>query len=144
MVQRINTGLGETNQRLYGSEPPEVMMAWPFQAQEEFRSKVLAIVNEFVTEPLSNGQKIGLGLRLWAGCLDAAKTIAAETRSGRNTPEMRKKAFEIQLDPIARVDKIYEAGMETAPIWKEKIGQRSDVSFEGVPENSAVRRYWSQ
>jgi len=144
LVQKINTTLAETNHRLYGDKDPQPMIAWPFEAQEAFRSQVLGIANEFITESLGDGQKIGLGLRLWAGCLDAAKTIAGRTRSGGNTAKMRQIAFTVQFDPMARADKIYEAGIETAPIWKEKIGQGGDVSLDGVPENSPVRRYWNK
>jgi hypothetical protein len=33
--------------------------------------------------------RVNVALRLWSECLSAAKTIALETRSGRNTPTMR-------------------------------------------------------
>lgn len=33
--------------------------------------------------------RVAMALRLWAGCLLAAKTITFDTRSGPNTLEMR-------------------------------------------------------
>jgi hypothetical protein len=37
---------------------------------------------------------VNLVLRIWSGCLSAAKTIAEDTLSGPNTPETREHAFE--------------------------------------------------
>ena len=33
--------------------------------------------------------RLNLSLRLWAGCLDAAKTLSLKTQSGPNTREIR-------------------------------------------------------
>ncbi len=78
-------------------------------------------------------------LRLWSGCLDAAKTIALETMNGPNTPSMRALAFGRKIDPTAQEDPIYCAGIEAAPSFKRLLEE--DYSFEGVPENSPVGRY---
>ncbi len=143
MIHAINESIGKINARLYDVNPQE-MMFWPFEAQEEFRSKVLKISREFVTEAMDDSQMTALGLRLWAGCLSTAKMIARRTNDGQNTFEVRKTAFEEVIDKTSQVDKVYEAGVEAAPIWKKKVGQGDDVSFDGVPENSAVRRYWKE
>ena len=65
-----------------------------------------------VTDPVV---RLNICLRLWAGCLSAAKTIALETRSGLNTPELRKEIFTTKVDVLASNDPIYRAGVEAAP-----------------------------
>jgi hypothetical protein len=90
-----------------------------------------------VANPL---ERINISLRLWAGCLDAAKTIALETRSGGNTPTIRAEIFTGRIDPITRVDPVYAAGVETAPTVK-RVNWRQDYSFDGVPVSSIVRRF---
>ncbi len=88
-----------------------------------------------VADPLV---RVNIGLRLWSGCLSAAKTIALETRSGPNTPEIRTQIMRI-VDSFAARDEIYAAGVEAAPTFKGIRNQ--GFSFEGVPGNSRVRRY---
>src|SRR5262245_19279433 len=46
-------------------------------------------------------ERLNLVLRIWSGCLMAAKTIAHETRSGENTPDDRRKNFGM-IDEAAR------------------------------------------
>ena len=82
--------------------------------------------------------RLNIGLRLWSGCLWAAKTIAIETRSGQNTPEMRSQAFG-DIQTIGEHDPVFVAGVEAAPKFKKLREQ--EYSFEGVPEDSPVRRY---
>ena len=83
--------------------------------------------------------RVNISLRLWSGCLSAAKMIAFETRSGENKPEIRELTFTNRIDPIAERDLIYRAGVEAAPAFKKLVGQ--PYSFEGVPQNSSVRKY---
>lgn len=82
--------------------------------------------------------RLNVGLRLWAGCISAAKTIALETRSGVNTSEGRSKNM-VYIEEIVRRDAIYAAGVEAAPAFKRLRGQA--YSLDGVPENSIIRRF---
>jgi hypothetical protein len=75
-----------------------------------------------VSDPLD---RIAIALRLWAGCLAAAKTIADATRSG--------------IDATAANDGLFRAGVEAARMFKRLRGQ--PFFLDGVPERSAVRRY---
>jgi hypothetical protein len=88
-----------------------------------------------VAHPLD---QVSLALRLWAGCLDAAKAIAFETRSGPNTPQQRAAIFS-GVDTIAQADAAYRAGVEAAPAFKRARDQGYDL--DGVPDDSAVRRF---
>jgi len=92
----------------------------------------------YMPDVSDNLTRMNLGLRLWAGCLSAAKTIALETMDGPNSPEDRARIFP-SIDSLAESDPIYRAGVEAAPEFKRL---RDDAySFEGVPANSPVRRY---
>jgi hypothetical protein len=72
------------------------------------------------------------------GFLSAAKTIAHGTRDGENTAAIRNSKFKL-IDERCKIDSVYRAGVEAAPIWKRQI--RDTISFDGVPEGSSVRRY---
>ncbi len=61
--------------------------------------------------------RVNLGLRLWAGCLSSAKTIASGTLSGPNTPQIRAQIFSSIIDPRAGGDVAYRAGVEAAPAF---------------------------
>ena len=65
-----------------------------------------------------------------------AKTIGFETRSGENTVAGRTEAF---LVILAADDALFCAGVEARPAFKACRKQGS--SLDGVPEDSAVRRY---
>jgi hypothetical protein len=67
-------------------------------------------------------QRVSIALRLWSGCLSAAKTIAFETRDGQMTPETRKQIFG-SIDSLAMADSIFCMGVESAPAFK-KIHQQ--------------------
>jgi hypothetical protein len=86
-----------------------------------------------VPDPL---QRLSIALRLWAGCLDAAKTIAPETNSGPNTPEDRARIMP-SIDARATEDAVYRAGVEAAPAFKPLRDQ--PYSMDGVPDGSPVR-----
>lgn len=82
--------------------------------------------------------RVIIALRLWAGCIWAAKTVAEGTLSGANTPTMQADAF-AQIDDYARNDPVFAAGVEAAPAFKRRRGET--YSFDGVPDDSPVRRH---
>jgi hypothetical protein len=101
--------------------------------------EVIAAAAALVMSEVSNQlDQVSIALRLWAGCVLAAKVIAFETRSGANTPEGRSQAFGV-IDAIAETDAIFRAGVEAAPAFKRARAQAYDLT--GVPDDSAVRRF---
>ncbi|MGH2713857.1 MAG: hypothetical protein ACRDM7_08235 [Thermoleophilaceae bacterium] len=86
-------------------------------------------------DPLS---QVSTALRLWAGCLDAAKAVANETRSGPNTEATRAQAFQ-HIDAQAASDALYCAGVEAAPAFRQRRGH--PYYLDGVPNDSPVRRH---
>jgi hypothetical protein len=87
-----------------------------------------------------NGEQLrkSFGLRLWSGCISAAKTIALETMDGPVTPECRISIFQ-SLDSLAKIDSVFGLGIECAPLFKKRHQQC--FSFNGVPMTSPVRKY---
>jgi hypothetical protein len=86
-----------------------------------------------VPDPIA---RLNIALRLWAGCLDTAKTIASQTNRGPNSPQTRAAAMP-GIDARAATDAVYQAGVEAAPAFK--MLRNEPYSMEGVPAGSAVR-----
>jgi hypothetical protein len=89
-------------------------------------------------DQINENQRISIALRLWSGCISAAKTITLETRDGKMTPDTRKQIFR-DIDNVAITDSIFCLGVESAPAYK-KIHQQC-YSFVGVPGTSHVRKH---
>ncbi len=88
-----------------------------------------------VPDPLD---RVAIALRLWAGCLSAAKTISDATLSGPNSAADRARLFP-SIDGVAQQDVLFRAGVEAAPIFKRLRNQ--PYFLDGVPAESPVRRY---
>jgi hypothetical protein len=106
--------------------------------KEILLNRIDDIVRHYDTHEKNEKCRKSIGLRLWSGCLSAAKVIALETRDGLNTPKVRGESFQY-LDDIADRDSIFRAGVESAPLFKKYYQQC--YSFNGVPPTSPVRRY---
>jgi hypothetical protein len=100
--------------------------------------RALSVADSFLTDLISEISKKSVILRLWSGCLDAAKSVATETLDGATSPQSRKEHF-FQIDIFAKWDSIYRAGAETAPALKKR--RKQYYSFDGVPHDSSVRRF---
>jgi hypothetical protein len=83
-------------------------------------------------------ERLSVALQLWSGCLSAAKTIAYKTAAGVNTPKIRAHLFQF-IDYNALACEIYKAGVEAAPLFKQRRHQK--IFMDGVPNDSPVRRY---
>lgn len=116
-----------------------ILLEYMSEDERQIRlEKALRIANSFLTEQISEILKKNIILRLWSGCLDAAKSIATETLDGITSPETRNGHF-FQIDIFARWDSVYRAGVETAPALKKR--RKQYYSFDGVPVDSMVRRF---
>jgi hypothetical protein len=96
---------------------------------------------EVMPELAGELDRVAIALMLWSGCITAAKAIAFETRSGKNTIAGRAQEF-AAIDSLAAQDALFCAGVEAAPAFKTQRGQT--YSLEGVPQASPVHRYISQ
>ncbi len=109
--------------------------------KQSFLRQVLSTCSIYITEPLDDDERISVGMRIWSGCLAAAKVIASQTGDGANSPQMRESLFRDQIDRVSKEDALFRAGVEAAPPWKRLINQGSDIFFDGVPADSPVRAY---
>lgn len=104
----------------------------------EFFESVNSAVEEFVK---SNDTELRtrIALRLWSGCISAAKSLSLQTKDGPNNERYRRVAFE-EIDIKCGRDSVYRRGVEIAPLFKANRKQSEDVDFSGVV-NSTVMRY---
>jgi hypothetical protein len=101
--------------------------------------EISKVAREYLGDMPDDLQRLAVVLRLWSGCLSAAKAIALETRSGPNTPVSRRALFLEFIDPTSARDAMFRAGVEAAPAFKALRDQAVDL--EGVPLESPVRRF---
>lgn len=102
----------------------------------------------YLTEQMDNKLRKNILLRLWTGCMEAAKAIRFSYVAGIRdgivieapiTHEYRQALFTSLIDLLSKVDLVYAAGVEAAPIYKKLV--KEYYSFAGVPTNSIVRKY---
>ena len=95
--------------------------------------------------------RVNIALRLWVGCIEAAKMIRLTSVIGSKDYSSLNVTYEkylspddrslesIHIDSIASQDWIYLAGAETAPEFKKL--RKEHYTFAGVSQNSPVRKY---
>jgi hypothetical protein len=102
----------------------------------------------FLTEQMDDKIRKNILLRLWTGCIEAAKAIRFNYVAGIKdgviveapiTHEYRQALFTSLIDLQSRIDLIYGAGVEAAPAYKKLL--KEYYSFSGIPPNSIIRRY---
>jgi hypothetical protein len=116
---------------------------WEFNNKQQIES-FLANMDEksipWIYDVINGKQRINITLRLWAGCLDAAKNLRYKTASEQIiTPEIRATAFKESIDPKASSDPIYFAGVEAAPILKKL--RNEPIFTDGIPLDSPVMNH---
>jgi hypothetical protein len=132
-----------------GKDSSGFVKHYPLMEYDEERKsrflKCIKSINKQYMDSMDEKEIISISLALWSGCLSAAKTLTAETRSGPNA-QLRERTFEM-IDKLSHDRPIFGKGVEIAPLWKVKIGQGSDVFFENVSPHSPVRKFedlWQQ
>lgn len=102
----------------------------------------LAELAELTQAPIPDvfdaAKRTNIALRIWAGCIHGAKTIALKTENGPNTPEGRSQTS-VDIDRLANRDPIFRAGVEAAPLFKKLIAE--EISLDGVLPESPLRTY---
>jgi hypothetical protein len=102
----------------------------------------------YLTEQMDHKLRKNILLRLWTGCMEAAKAIRFSYVAGIRdgvvieapiTHEYRQALFSSLIDLLSKIDLVYAAGVEAAPVYKKLL--KEHYSFAGVPLNSIVRRY---
>lgn len=106
------------------------------EAKKDYIKQMAELSRAYMPDVQDDTKRVSIVFKLWAGCLCAAKTIALETRSGPNTPEMRKYLFEELINPLADLDRVYRGGVEAAKVFKDLRNQ--PCFFDGVPKNAPI------
>jgi hypothetical protein len=134
--------IDEINSLLFTANDPGSAKKLLADLDHDERTKRLNTIRErsksYMTEDLDDNIRKNILLRLWAGCMDAAKNIALQTINGPNSADDRKEGF-FFIDLLSKPDPIYRAGTESAPSFKKL--HRQHYSFAGVPSGSAVTKY---
>jgi hypothetical protein len=139
LINKINNRLNiDINRDLESGSKTGQLNNIDKSSKMELLEDITKLIHFYVLANNDKNKLVSIALRLWAGCLSAAKTIAHGTRDGENTAAIRNSIFNF-IDERCKIDSVYRAGVEAAPIWKRQI--RDTISFDGVPEDSSVRRY---
>lgn len=118
------------------------------QQIESFLAKVDKESIQWIYDVADHRQRINITLRLWAGCVAAAKLLGKRYVRGWGdldiiedeiTPNMREKDFKQSIDPKALSDPIYYAGVEAAPILQRL--RNEPIFMDGVPSESPVMNF---
>jgi hypothetical protein len=145
LVNEINTPLIHGK----GTSVPAGAMLMDLDDNERSRrlDDISQISMSYLNEQLDDNVRKNILLRLWTGCIDAAKAIrfnyVAGVRDGQVieapiTIEYRQILFKL-IDLLAKSDSIYRAGVEAAPVYKKIL--KEYYSFNGVPTDSVVMRF---
>jgi hypothetical protein len=70
--------------------------------KQAFLQEVLEVAKQHISEQMLDSEKMSIGLRLWSGCLSAAKTVAGGTRDGPNNSTIRKPSSNQSTMPLQR------------------------------------------
>jgi hypothetical protein len=145
LVNEINVPLIQGK----GTSVPAGAMLMDLDDNERSRclDDISQISMSYLTEQLDDTVRKNILLRLWTGCIDAAKAIrfnyVVGVRDGQVieapiTIDYRQILFKL-IDLLAKTDSIYKAGVEAAPVYQKIL--KEYYSFNGVPADSVVRRF---
>jgi len=146
LVNEINGPLVKGNNSLVADK---MLLIDLDNSEKDLRLDDIAQISmAFLTEQMDEKVRKNILLRLWTGCIEAAKAIRFNYVAGIKdgivveapiTHEYRQAIFTSLIDLQSRIDLIYGAGVEAAPAYKKLLKQY--YSFSGIPSNSIIRRY---
>jgi hypothetical protein len=126
--------------------------------RQEFVSELeqdVDTVQSILSKVQNEKQRVNIALRLWTGCICAAKECRRTSVAEHNpdgtakrkisyTPERRNESFK-KIMLTSSEDPIYEAGVEAAPVWELILnaGNNKKMYLDGIPNlnSSPVTRY---
>jgi hypothetical protein len=113
-------------------------------------NEIAQISIPYLTEQIDDILRKNILLRLWTGCMEAAKAIRFTYVAGiRNgivieapiSIEYRQSLFNL-IELLSKTDLIYRSGVEAAPAYKKVV--KEYYSLNGVPSNSIIRKYTNE
>ena len=146
LMNEINGPLVSGNNPLVA---PDKMLIDLDDDEKDLRLDDIAQISmAFLTEQMDEKVRKNILLRLWTGCIEAAKAIRFNYVAGIKdgfvveapiTLQYHQALFTSLIDLHSRIDLIYAAGVEAAPAYKKLL--KEYYSFRGVPSNSIIKRY---
>src|SRR5438128_3620269 len=144
--------VNEINTPLIKAKNGQDEMLIDLDAPEKDRrlNEIAQISMSYLTEQIDDILRKNILLRLWTGCMEAAKAIRFTYVAGiRNgvvfeapiSIEYRQSLFNL-IDLLSKTDLIYGSGVETAPAYKKVV--KEYYSLNGVPSNSIIRKYTNE
>jgi hypothetical protein len=118
------------------------------EKKQHFLQKMKEESKTYLPDVEDDNARINIALRLWAGCITAAKTLREKyvfvdvdgtKKEDYYTPLMRENSFRDDVDPLSKGDMLYCAGVEVAPILIKNVRDQP-LFVEGVPPNSKVKQ----
>ena len=113
-------------------------------------NEIAQISVPYLSEQIDDMLRKNILLRLWTGCMEAAKAIRFTYVAGiRNgvvieapiSIEYRQSLFNL-IDLLSKTDLICGSGVEAAPAYKKVL--KEYFSLNGVPSNSIVTKYTNE
>lgn len=116
-----------------------------------FLESISSESGDYISDISDINIRVNIALRLWVGCIEAAKMIRFTSVVGskdyssvnvtyeKNLSPDDRSLESIHVDSIASQDWIYLAGPEAAPEFKKL--RKEHYTFAGVSQNSPVRKY---
>src|SRR5437016_3175707 len=98
--------------------------------KQHFLQKMKEESKTYLHDVEDDSARINITLRLWAGCITAAKTLREKyvivdvdgtKKEEYYTPLMRENTFRDDVDPLCKGDMLYCAGVEVAPILIKNV-----------------------
>jgi hypothetical protein len=146
LVNEINGPLVKGNNSLVADK---MLLIDLDNSEKDLRLDDIAQISmAFLTEQMDDKVRKNILLRLWTGCIEAAKAIRFNYVAGIKdgvlveapiTHEYRQAIFTSLIDLQSKINSIYRAGVEAAPTYKKLL--KEYYSLSGVPSNSIIRRY---
>lgn len=130
---------------------PGMLVDLDYNQRDLRLTSIEKISSNYLTEEMDNKLRINKSLRLWTGCVGAAKGIRFTYVAGIRdrtvieapiTQEYRHALFTSLIDLKTKTDSVYAARVEAAPAFKKLLME--NYSFAGVPPNSVVRKYTNE
>jgi hypothetical protein len=120
----------------YDIRPQIPVLAKRLEGNQAFDQLTKLVLSDVAVK----AERTNIALRLYAGYLDMAKTIAGSTRHETNNSSTRQRVIP-KVEAKAANDPIYAAGVEAAPHFKHReLGE--DIFREGIPAGAIVLRDW--
>jgi hypothetical protein len=106
--------------------------------KSEYFSKLVKTARSLIPDfSGTDTQIVGLILRLWAGCISAAKILSDKDATGNMLDAKFRSDASKVIDAYANQDGVYLAGVQSASTYRAI--EKEQCIFDGISEESHIR-----